>query len=130
MKDNFNNTSSSEHGQTAAAQHDSILGCMFFDAFCGGALGALMTEAMDIPQWAADLDVDSAMDLYEEYRQDRTNGGFELGVNGALNGMFNDLGITFKDQKPGFSPLLPASDIAARGQGSYITAPAAALSLN
>lgn len=124
MKDNFNNTSTSyEQQEDQSARNDSLLGCLLFDAFCGGALGELFAEATDMPQWARALDVDTALDLYEEYRLDRTNGGFELGVNGGLNGMFNRFGVNLSEK----APALPAFDTAVRGMGSFVTAPAPAL---
>ncbi len=128
VKDNFNNTSSGEQEKNNNnSEHDSILGSILFDCFCGAALGELAAEAMDVPMWARELDLNNALDLYEEYRRDRANGGFKLGVNGALNGKFNGLGTIFDLGDKPDSPSLPAYDVAARGQGSFVTTPAPAL---
>ncbi len=121
MKNDFNNTSSEEQEQATSSDYDTIFGSLLFDCFCGGALGELAAEAMNVPEMARELDWGNAMELYEEYRHDRTNGNFRLGVNGSINGTFNRLGITFFENED--NPIL----IAAKGQGSYVTAPAPTL---
>lgn len=121
MKNNFNYISNNEQqSRDPSARNDSLLGCLLFSAFCGDALGEVFAEATNMPQWASELDVDTALDLYEEYRLDRTNGGFKLGVNGALNGRFNRYGIEE-------APALPVFKAEARGMGSLVTAPTPAV---
>lgn len=124
MKDNFNDNSLTEQGQEEQSDHDSLFGSLLFEAFCGGAISELFAESVNMPEQARELDVSNALDLYEEYRRDRTNGGFtktndvKLGVYGALFGMFNRLGDQLSEDLPVNSP-----HIAQNGLGSYVTTP-------
>ncbi len=136
MKKDFNNTSN-EQEQNASSKHDSLLGTLLFESFCGSALEEVFADAMDMPEWARELDADLTLDLYEEYREDRTNGGFKLGVkNGALNGMFNRQGrnfnsfetfTNFNHKDSNLAANNAGTEAAARGRGSFVTAPAPAL---
>ncbi len=107
-------------------QHDSLFGMMLFSCFCGDALEELAAEAMNIPQQGRELDVGKAVDLYEEIRRDRTNGGFVIGEKKVLNGMFNGFGGAEFPDREAAAPALPALTVSARGQGTYVTSPAPA----
>lgn len=129
MKNDFNITSSDEQTEKKSAKNDSLLGGLLFECFCGGALEELFAEAVDLPDWMRELDDDIAMELYEQYVDDRTNGGFKLGVKNSLNGNFNSLGPSFplhqaQDSSYGISQMT------AKGQGSYAVAGQSAPSLH
>ena len=98
MQSKDNNTYSEKADSQHSNEHDSMFGMILFEGFCGGALGECFAEAVDLPDWASELDADKILDLYEEFRNERTNGGFKLGVNGALMGNFNHFGDLFYEK--------------------------------
>lgn len=113
--------------QPKAADYDSKGGELMLDALCGGMLGAIFTEALNAPEWLATFDWDTAVDLYDEYRADRMNGGFKLGVSGGLLAAFNDFGFPPLPAVAANDDEMIADKVAAiaqyHGRGSLMTAP-------
>jgi hypothetical protein len=82
-----------ENGQPKqAADHDTMGGEILLDCLSGGILGAAFTEALEAPEWVQSIEWDKAAELYDEFRRDRTDGGFQLGVQGSLLPAFNAFG--------------------------------------
>ncbi|MBU0859967.1 MAG: hypothetical protein KJ667_08510, partial [Alphaproteobacteria bacterium] len=77
---------------------DGMLGSLLFDCLFGLPLTDLFSETAEQtidgnPAFSAG----TAVDMYDEYRQDRakkdrTNGSIEMGVKGSVNGLFNRVG--------------------------------------
>jgi hypothetical protein len=71
---------------------DAILGSLLFEAFFGCALGELFEDALNVPQGARELDWGNAIDIYDEYINDRYgNQNYALGRKSCINGPFNHL---------------------------------------
>lgn len=73
----------------AGDDNDAMLGSLMAESFFGAALGELAT-AMDVPDWARNVEWDNVVEVCDEYHSDRTNGNdnYQMGVNGALSGTF------------------------------------------
>ena len=68
--------------------NDALLGSVLAESFFGAALGELAT-AMEVPDWARNVEWDNVVEICDEYHTDRTNGtNYQMGVNGALSGTF------------------------------------------
>lgn len=88
--------------KTAAADtgRDGMLGTLFFDCLFGAPLSDLFADTVEQTDLHGNpaLSVGTAVDMYDEFRRDRaknndrTNASIELGVSGAVNGLFNRAG--------------------------------------
>lgn len=74
--------------------NDAILGSLMMESFFGAAWGEL-AQAMNVPEWAQNVQWDNAVEVVDEYyterSNDRANNGnnnYQMGVNGALSGTF------------------------------------------
>ncbi len=125
MRQNFN-SKTKEYEQEKSSGHDSLLGAMMLEHFVGVALADMAADAVDMPDNFREIDYGVALDLYDEYRRDRTNGGgFKTGVkNDFLNGLFNRIGVTSPqdENRPEIAYLRGFHDM--RGMGTHITASA------
>lgn len=62
---------SEESNQTA--QHESMLGSLFFDIYIGGGLTQLFADTVDAPQWSREIDWGQGVEIYEEFTESQRN---------------------------------------------------------
>jgi hypothetical protein len=76
---------------------EAMLGSLLLETMFGAALGeAFANSAMDVPEVLQEIDWGNAIDIYDEFVQDRAGGTYTLGKKGSINGTFN----SFSAPKP------------------------------
>lgn len=69
---------------------DASLGSMVLEAFLGANFASAIGDALHMPDWAQNVDWGNAVDVYDEYRNDREQSRADgAGVKGAYSDMFN-----------------------------------------
>ena len=77
----------------AGDDRDAMLGSMLFECFIGAALGEVFCDALNVPSQVRELDWGNAIDIYDEYAQDRhgVEHNFTLGQKNSIGGAFNSI---------------------------------------
>ena len=69
---------------------DSSLGSMLIETFLGAHFGAVVGDALHMPDWAQTVDWGNVVDVYDEYRNDTQQSREQNGPSkGSYSDMFN-----------------------------------------